>query len=87
MRREDGRAVLTVTDDGPGFDPDDLSRVFDRFYRGDRSRSTPGTGLGLAIVREIVERHDGAVRAENVAPKGARLVVELPCAADRPARP
>jgi signal transduction histidine kinase len=87
VRREAGRAVLTVTDDGPGFDPDDLSRVFDRFYRGDRSRSTPGTGLGLAIVREIVERHEGAVRAENVAPRGARLVVELPCAADRPARP
>ncbi len=86
VRREDGRAVLTVTDDGPGFDPDDLSRVFDRFYRGDRSRSTPGTGLGLAIVREIVERHDGAARAENADPQGARLVVELPCAADRPPR-
>jgi len=71
-------AVLTVTDDGPGFGPTDLPRVFDRFYRGDRSRSTPGTGLGLAIVREIVERHGGAVRAMNVEPRGARLVVELP---------
>ena len=80
VERDRDRVILTVTDDGPGFDRADLPRIFDRFYRGDRSRSTPGTGLGLAIVREIVERHGGAVGAENVDPRGARLAVELPWA-------
>lgn len=74
------RARLRVEDDGPGFAPEDLPRVFDRFYRADRARSTGGSGLGLAIVREIARAHRGQVRAENRAEGGARLVVELPLA-------
>jgi len=75
---------LTVCDDGPGLAADELPRVFERFYRGAASRSTPdpradgGSGLGLAIVREIVERHGGEVRARSSAPHGLAIDVELP---------
>lgn len=76
----DGRpgVALSVTDDGPGFPPGDVERAFQRFYRGDPSRSGPGTGLGLAIVRELARAHGGDAIAENVAPHGARLSVLLP---------
>ncbi|MEA2538280.1 MAG: two-component system, OmpR family, sensor kinase [Chloroflexota bacterium] len=70
--------VLSVTDDGPGFPPGDVERAFQRFYRGDPSRSGSGTGLGLAIVRELARAHGGEAVAENVAPRGARLSVILP---------
>ena len=74
-----GRGVaLSVTDDGPGFPPGEVERAFQRFYRGDPSRSAPGTGLGLAIVRELARAHGGEAVAENVAPHGARLSVVLP---------
>lgn len=75
------RVQLVVEDDGPGIDAADLPHVFDRFYRGDRSRSTPGSGLGLAIAREIVQRHGGTVVATPRAPRGIRFTVELPVAA------
>ena len=70
--------VLSVTDDGPGFPPGDVERAFQRFYRGDPSRSGSGNGLGLAIVRELARAHGGEALAENVAPHGARLSVILP---------
>jgi signal transduction histidine kinase len=69
---------LTVSDDGPGFPEPDLQHVFDRFYRGDASRSGEGSGLGLAIVREIVTQHGGTVRARNRSPRGALLEIEVP---------
>jgi signal transduction histidine kinase len=75
---------LIVEDDGPGFPTEDLPRIFDRFYRADRSRSPKGTGqaggtgLGLAIVREIVRRHGGRIAAYNRAGGGACVKVELP---------
>lgn len=77
----DGRAVLTVTDDGPGIPADQRERVFDRFTRLDdaRSRDAGGTGLGLAIVRDVVLQHGGDVGVEDATP-GARLVVRLPLA-------
>jgi len=75
------RVLISVTDDGPGIPADELGRVFDRFYRAQGSRrddATGGAGLGLAIVRRLVELHGGTVRAENVAPHGARFTIELP---------
>jgi two-component system, OmpR family, sensor kinase len=61
---DDGGAVLTIADEGPGMDPEVASKAFERFYRGDpaRARSTGGAGLGLAIVAAIVESHGGIVR-------------------------
>ena len=73
-------AVLTVTDAGPGVDPDDLTHLFDRFYRVDdaRTRSTGGSGLGLAIVDAIVRAHHGSITARNIDPHGLALTVRLP---------
>jgi two-component system sensor histidine kinase MprB len=72
---------LTVADDGPGFSPEDLPHVFDRFYRADPARSAGGSGLGLAIVQEIVRRHGGSVGAENREPHGAAIRIDLPAQA------
>jgi signal transduction histidine kinase len=67
--------ALSVTDDGPGFPPGDVERAFQRFYRGDPSRTGTSSGLGLAIVRELARAHGREAVAENVAPHGARLSV------------
>ncbi|MEV1130252.1 ATP-binding protein [Agromyces sp. NPDC049794] len=79
----DGRASITVDDDGNGIPLADRERVFDRFVRLDaaRARDTGGSGLGLAIVREIAHAHGGEVRVEDAPSGGARLHVELPVAA------
>jgi two-component system sensor histidine kinase BaeS len=69
---------LSVTDDGPGFPPGTLDKVFERFFRADPSRTGFGSGLGLAIVRELARAHGGEAWAENVAPHGARVTVLLP---------
>lgn len=74
----DGRTRLEVIDDGPGIEPGERTRVFERFYRADPSRSVGGSGLGLAIARWIVELHGGVIRAEAAEPHGCRIVVELP---------
>ena len=78
--------TLCVEDHGPGLDPDDLSQVFERFYRGSGSRGVGrgGSGLGLAIAQSIVEQHGGAIHAEANQPSGFRVRVELP--APTPAR-
>ena len=74
----DGRFVLTVSDNGTGIPPDDLGRVFERFYRVDKSRARPGTGLGLAIVKHLVHVLDGEVTAANRPEGGAVFTVSLP---------
>ena len=71
-------ALLEVEDDGIGIPPEDLPRVFDRLYRGDRSRSERGLGLGLALVRAIVEAHGGSVSAESDPGRCTRFTVRLP---------
>jgi len=74
-----GTFVITVADSGPGIPPDDLARVFERFYRVDKPRSRPGgTGLGLAIVKHLVELHGGEARAANASSGGAIFTVRLP---------
>jgi signal transduction histidine kinase len=72
---------LEASDDGPGLPPEELPRVFQRFYRASGSRAareSGGSGLGLAIVREIVERHGGTVSARTREPHGLVMVVEMP---------
>lgn len=78
--RVDGRIAISVSDDGPGIPDGDLSRVFERFYRVDKSRARDpgGTGLGLAIVKHLVELHGGSVRAENRPTGGARFTLTVP---------
>lgn len=76
-----GGVRLEVRDHGPGIDPDQVSRVFERFFRADPSRQRGrggGTGLGLAIVAAIVAAHDGRVGVTRTPGGGATFVVELP---------
>jgi signal transduction histidine kinase len=72
---------LTVEDDGAGVTPADLPRLFDRFYRTDKSRRAGGSGLGLSIVRQVAELHGGSASVEPASPKGLRITVTLPAAA------
>ena len=76
----DDRVAISVSDEGPGIPEGDLSRVFERFYRVDKSRARDpgGTGLGLAIVKHLIGLHGGEVRAENRPEGGARFTVILP---------
>jgi two-component system phosphate regulon sensor histidine kinase PhoR len=74
-----GTLSLVVADNGPGIPTEDLSRVFERFYRVDKSRGRPGgTGLGLAIVKHLADLHGGSVGVTNAAGGGARFEVRLP---------
>ncbi len=77
---EPGGVAVTVADTGSGIPAEDLPRVFDRFYRVDRSRarSSGGSGLGLAIVRQLVEAQGGGVRAESVPGQGSTFSFCLP---------
>ncbi|HNJ70982.1 MAG TPA: ATP-binding protein, partial [bacterium] len=74
------RAVLTVTDNGPGVAPEDRTKVFERFYRaGDEmTRTTKGTGLGLYIVKRIVEAHRGTIDCQSAMEGGAAFTVSIP---------
>ena len=76
----EGMIEVSVRDTGEGIRPQDLTHIFDRFYRGEKSRSrrSGGAGLGLSIVKGIVEAHGGMIRVENVETGGANFVFRLP---------
>ncbi len=78
-------AVITVTDDGPGMEPEEAAHIFERFYRSDpsRSRAHGGAGLGLSIVSAIVANHGGTVSAEGRIGQGTTFTVHLPAAPPR----
>ena len=78
LQRIDDMAALTVADSGRGIPAQHLPFVFQRFYRGDASRTGSGTGLGLALVKHIVEAHGGTVTAESDGATGAEIRVTLP---------
>jgi signal transduction histidine kinase len=79
-QHQNGAVRVDVADDGPGFPPADLPRVFDPLFRSDRARagSTGGTGLGLAIARRLARAHGGEVEATNDPGGGARATLTLP---------
>jgi two-component system phosphate regulon sensor histidine kinase PhoR len=84
---DDGNAIFTVSDTGPGLAPEHIPRITERFYRVDRSRSreTGGTGLGLAIVKHAVQRHGATLDITSVQGKGSVFSVTFP--ANRLRRP
>jgi two-component system nitrogen regulation sensor histidine kinase NtrY len=69
-----GVVEMRFMDNGPGFTPEERSRMFEPYY----SRKKTGTGLGLTIVRSIVSDHHGQVRVEQNQPQGSIFIVELP---------
>jgi two-component system sensor histidine kinase BaeS len=79
-RTEDG-VRIRVSDTGSGIPPEDLAYIFDRFWKGDRSRTRQdgtGSGLGLAIARQLVHAHGGTIRVESTVGKGSTFTIELP---------
>ncbi len=71
---------FSVKDTGRGISPADLPRIFERFYKVDRSRSSSGTGLGLAIARHMVEAHNGKIWAESIIGQGSTFFFTIPIA-------
>lgn len=77
---QDGSVVLSVKDSGIGISPQDLPRLFTKFFRSSsaETRSVPGTGLGLSIVKAIIERHSGQIRVQSEPGRGTEFLVTLP---------
>ncbi len=83
--REAGENVeFVVSDSGEGIPDEELGRVFERFYKADRARTSQGTGLGLAISKHIVQAHGGEIWAETGIPRGATIRFTLPRATEQP---
>jgi signal transduction histidine kinase len=78
VRGRAGEVEIAVSDTGVGIAPEHLPHVFERFFRGEQSRSSPGSGLGLAVVKHIVEAHGGRARAESRSGEGAIVRLVLP---------
>ena len=73
-----GKARVSVRDYGYGIPKEDLGRIFDKFYRAQRTQNVLGTGLGLSISKNIIEAHGGHISAESILGKGATFIIELP---------
>ena len=82
LRKNEGFAVASVSDTGIGIDPQDVPRVFDRFWRADkaRSREQGGAGLGLSIAKWIVDVHRGSISVESELGKGSVFTIQVPLA-------
>jgi two-component system heavy metal sensor histidine kinase CusS len=78
LRHTNAGSEISVRDSGSGIAPEHLPRVFDRFYRGDASRSSAGTGLGLSLVKSIVTLHGGSVAIESTPSRGTTVTLIFP---------
>ncbi len=77
---KEGDVLISVSDEGMGIPSEEIGRIWDRLYRGDRSRSRRGLGLGLSFVKAIVQAHDGEVVVESQSNKGSTFTIRLPVA-------
>jgi signal transduction histidine kinase len=89
LRQDGADAIVSVADSGRGIPPDDLPRIFDRFYRVERSRSREagGSGLGLAIAKHIVDAHGGRITVMSRPGAGTTFSVALPLAREATSAP
>jgi heavy metal sensor kinase len=78
LSKKNNHALIRISDTGVGIRQDELPRIFDRFYRADKSRNTCGFGLGLSIVKSIVQTHRGTIHAESKLGEGTTFTVSLP---------
>jgi signal transduction histidine kinase len=79
-KQQNGSAIITITDQGQGIAAEDLPHIFERFWRGDKSRSRANgrTGLGLAISKSIIDAHNGSVDVVSELGKGTTFTIRLP---------
>jgi signal transduction histidine kinase len=77
QRRDDLRAEISVSDNGPGIEDAEKTKVMQRFYRGDASRGTPGVGLGLSLVQAVAKLHGSTLELRDNGP-GLRVVMTVP---------
>ncbi|MBK8026754.1 MAG: PAS domain S-box protein [Chloroflexi bacterium] len=80
VRSEGADVLITISDTGNGIQPEDMSRIFERFWRQDDAHSTPGFGLGLPLAKVIVNRHGGTIDVTSVVGTGTRVEIRLPFA-------
>jgi heavy metal sensor kinase len=80
LAKEGQQAKVSLTDTGPGIAPQELSHIFDRFYRVDKAHSSSGFGLGLSITKSVVEAHHGKIEAESQPGQGTTFSIFLPLA-------
>ncbi|MCQ6559497.1 sensor histidine kinase [Paenibacillus mendelii] len=79
IKEHNGSTVIAVSDQGIGMTQEELERIWDRFYKGDKARSRKlGTGIGLSIVKHILDRHDAAIRIESEVGRGTVFTITLP---------
>lgn len=78
VQAKENRMILMIEDNGPGFHPDEITLVFDKFFRSNKNKSG-GTGLGLSIVKGFVEAHNGMVSLFNIPSGGARFIIDISC--------
>ncbi len=78
VTRDGTNAIVRVADEGPGLEPGQAAHVFDRFYRGNESRTGEGTGLGLSIVAALAAAHGGRARVDTAPGVGSVFVIEIP---------
>ncbi|MGK2945857.1 MAG: sensor histidine kinase [Desulfuromonadales bacterium] len=78
LHQEGDQALLSVVDSGPGISAESLPRIYDRFFRGEQSRTTAGSGLGLSLVKAIIQVHGGQIDVASLPDQGTRFTISLP---------
>lgn len=78
LKREQGKVVAEISDEGPGISSEEAARIFDKFYQIDRSHTTEGNGLGLALVKQIATLLGAEIRLESIPQKGTTFIFSLP---------
>ena len=78
LKKQEGRIVAQISDEGPGISEEEKKRIFDKFYQSDRSHTTDGNGLGLALVKQIATLLGGEIAVMGEGGKGTTAVFALP---------